>query len=101
MEGWNRILKEPEFKKDGMIDKLIKFIEGFKRYILNLRMDPEIKIFIGGENPFSKIQEFSVILMKCNLKNQDEGIVSCVGPKRMSYNEIMDKIKIVKNILEK
>ena len=84
-EGWEEVLKEPEFEEREYIVNFAEFLENFEENITDLKINSDIKIYIGKENPFEKAENFSIIISKCNL-GQGEGIVSLLGPKRMDYD---------------
>lgn len=85
-EGWEEILKKPEFRENDYIINFTKFLEDFQKNIERLDIDSEIKIYIGKENPFKGAKDFSIISSKCCLADKKETIFSLLGPKRMDYN---------------
>lgn len=85
-EGWEEILREPEFKKKDLILNFAEFLEDFEKNIEELKINSKIKIYIGKENQFKKAKDFSVISSKCYLPGNGEGIISLLGPKRMQYS---------------
>jgi transcriptional regulator of heat shock response len=99
-EGWERILKEPEFKEEDCIINFTKLLEDFEKNIENLEINSGIKIFIGRENPFKKAKDFSIISSKCCLPEGGEGIISLLGPKRMAYDRNIALINSFKKIIE-
>lgn len=96
-EGWEEILEEPEFEEKSLVSDFIRFLGNFEKNIVHLDIDAEIKIYIGKENPFSKINNFSMILTKCYFSEENEGIISLVGPKRMNYDRNINLMKSFKN----
>ena len=85
-EGWEEILKEPEFREKERIINFTKFLGNLEENIENLELNSEIKIYIGKENPFKKTKDFSIIISKCHLPQEKETIISLLGPKRMAYD---------------
>jgi len=85
-EGWEEILKEPEFREKECIINFTKFLGNLEENIENLELNSEIKIYIGKENPFKKTKDFSIIISKCHLPQEKEAIISLLGPKRMAYD---------------
>ncbi|PIW34730.1 MAG: hypothetical protein COW25_02400 [Candidatus Nealsonbacteria bacterium CG15_BIG_FIL_POST_REV_8_21_14_020_37_12] len=112
-EGWEEILKEPEFEEKDLISNFTELLESFEENIENLKINPVrnrrflngvnsgIKIYIGKENPFSKTKDFSIISSRCHLPEGEEGIISLLGPKRMAYDRNISLINSFKKILEK
>ena len=100
-EGWEEILREPEFEEKDLISHFTKLLESFEENIENLKINSGIKIYIGKENPFSKTKDFSIISSRCHLPEGEEGIISLLGPKRMAYDRNISLINSFKKILEK
>ena len=100
-EGWEGILREPEFEEKDFLFDFAKFLENFEKNIKNLKINSKIKIYIGRENPFEKAKKFSIISSKCYFSDIGEGIVSLLGPKRMSYDKNIGLINSLMKILEK
>jgi len=99
-EGWEEILKEPEFEEKKCVLKFLDFIEDVEKKIEDLEIDSDIKIFIGRENPFRQASDFSLITSKCCLPDGDNMILSLLGPKRMSYEKNISLIRSLTKILE-
>ena len=99
-EGWEEILKEPEFREEDYIMNFTKLLENFEKNIANLKLNSGIKIYIGRENPFKKAKDFSTISSKCFLPDKEEGIVSILGPKRMDYDRNISLINSLTKLLE-
>lgn len=100
-EGWEEILKEPEFRDENFVLKFFEFLKDVEREIENIKVNSEIKIYIGRENPLRKTNEFSLILSKCNFKSLGETTFSLFGPVRMNYNKNIGILKSIKKILER
>lgn len=83
-EGWKEILKEPEFEEVGLAIKLAQLVEDLEK---NMIPTPDLQIYIGGENPFSEIKDFSIITA---------GNFSILGPKRMAYAKNINLINSIK-----
>jgi transcriptional regulator of heat shock response len=92
-EGWEEILKEPEFGEKDFALNFAEFLENFENNIGNFEINSGIKIYIGKENPFKKAKDFTVITSKCHLPAGDEVILSLLGPKRMAYDTNIGLIK--------
>lgn len=99
-EGWEEILREPEFRQEDYIFRFTKLLENFENNISDLEFNFGIKIYIGKENPFQRINDFSIILSRCCLLDKD-GLISLFGPKRMDYDRNISLINSVTKLLEK
>ncbi|MDO8559047.1 MAG: hypothetical protein Q7R84_01825 [bacterium] len=91
-EGWQDIFDEPEFLEPGLASSFARMIDDFEENIEEMFL-PEIKIYIGKENPVSKDKEFSIITAGFN-----GGLFAIFGPKRMSYDK---NIKLIQKLWEK
>lgn len=99
-EGWEGILKEPEFKEKDFLISFVEFLEDFEKAIEDFEINSGIKIYIGRENPFKKVEDFSIISSRCSLPSDGETIISLLGPKRMAYDRNISLINSLKKILE-
>jgi len=100
-EGWGEILREPEFEEKDLLFSFTEFLENFEKNIKNLKINSKIKVYIGKENPFPKNKDFSIIISKCHLPKKEEGILSILGPKRMSYDRNICLMNSLVKLLEK
>lgn len=88
-DGWRDIFEEPEFSEPGLAATFAKMIDDFEENIEQMFL-PEVKIYIGRENPVSKVNDFSIIT-----SGFDGGLFAILGPKRMSYDkniELLSKL---------
>ena len=99
-EGWEEVLKEPEFEEKTFIIGFAELLQNFENDIKNLNINSEIKVYIGKENPFTKSKDFSIISSRCRFPDKEEGIVSLLGPKRMSYEKNISLINSIVKMLE-
>jgi len=100
-EGWEEILKEPEFEEKECIINFIELLENLEKNIKTLKLNSGIKIYIGKENPFKKVKDFSIISSKCCLSGDEETIISLLGPKRMNYDKNISLINSLTKLMEK
>lgn len=92
-EGWEGVLKTPEFREEDYIINFTKLLENFEKNIEDLKLNSEIKIYIGRENPFKKVKDFTIIVSKCSFPSGGETIFSLLGPKRMAYDKNISLMK--------
>jgi len=100
-EGWEEILKEPEFKEKDYLINFAEFLEDFEKGIEDFEINSGVKIYIGRENSFKKAKDFSIISSKCCLPDNEETIISLLGPKRMDYNKNISLINSLTELMEK
>lgn len=96
-DGWENILREPEFEENRNVVGLTTFLNDIEKNIADYSTD-ELSVYIGKENPFSKIEDFSIILSSYTIDNE-EGVVGIVGPTRMEYEKNIGLIKALHNFL--
>ena len=99
-EGWEEILKEPEFRKEENIIKLSDLLKDFEDDIEDLKINSGIQVFIGRENPLKKAKDFSIIISKYSLPHEGEGIISFLGLKRMDYDRNISLLNSITKIME-
>jgi len=99
-EGWEEVLQEPEFQGKQFISNFAKLLKNFEDKIDDFSLNSEIKVFIGRENPFSNVRDFSIIISQCNWPEKEQGIISLFGPKRMAYDKNIALINSFKEILK-
>lgn len=99
-EGWEEILKEPEFDEKELIFEFTNFLKNLEEDNETLNLNSGIKIYIGKENPFTKAEDFSIIFSKCYFPDEEEGTISLLGPKRMNYNRNISLMNSLTKLLE-
>jgi transcriptional regulator of heat shock response len=91
-EGWEDVVREPEFKEIDFISHFAEAIKNFEEEIEDMKLSQEVEVFIGKENPFPKAKEFSMIITRCHF-SKEEGFLAIVGPKRMTYEKNINYLK--------
>ncbi|MDD2696780.1 MAG: hypothetical protein PHE52_01310 [Candidatus Pacebacteria bacterium] len=100
-EGWEEILKEPEFREEKLVFDFTEMVKSLEKEIDDLQINSEVKVFIGRENPWSKAKEFSTIVTRCQLPKKEEGILAIIGPKRMDYDKNIGSLDSLIKLLGK
>jgi len=100
-EGWEEIIKEPEFKERKLIDDFIAMVKSFEEEIADFDLDADIKVYIGKENPLPKAREFSAIVTKCHFPKNEQGLLAIFGPKRMDYDKSICSLNSLIHLLDK
>lgn len=98
-EGWEEIMKEPEFSDKDLVSEFTKLLENMEKGIQDLKLNSSVKVYIGNESPLKKSKDFSVILSKCRFPKK-EGVISIMGPKRMPYQKNISLISSLTKLLE-
>jgi heat-inducible transcriptional repressor len=86
-EGWEDMLQEPEFEEQDSIKSFTKFLNDFEKNVAVMSFQEDLQVFIGKENSFSKITDFSIMIAECDFPGQGRGKIALLGPKRMEYSK--------------
>ena len=81
-EGWEQVLRAPEFETREQIESFTNFLGDVERGIRDFRAKKLLEIYIGKENPFSKEEDFSIMISA-----YQKGLMALLGPKRMAYQK--------------
>jgi len=99
-EGWEDVLGEPEFKETKVITDFADVIKHFEKEIEDIKINSGIKVYIGKENPFSKVKDFSIIISSCHFPDKEKGVLAIAGPKRMAYDKNINSLNSLTKLLE-
>jgi len=99
-DGWEEVLKEPEFGERDNIINFTKLLKNLEEHIEQLKTDSGVNVYIGKENPFPKAKDFTVISSRYHLPNGEEGIISLLGPKRMAYDRNISLINSLMKLFD-
>ncbi len=91
-EGWEEVLREPEFGERSNVINFTQFLKDFENHIEKLKKDPGVNVCIGKENSSPKAKNSTVISSRHRLPSGEEGIISLLGPKRMAYDKNINLI---------
>ena len=100
-EGWEEVLREPEFQETNLISDFTDVIQRFENEIEDFKVNSGIKVYIGKENPFSKTKEFSIIISGCHFPSNEKGVLAIAGPKRMAYDKNINSLNSLTKLLER
>lgn len=101
-EGWEEVLRQPEFAQKGVMDNFLDYLDYLESNIEAVKPGAALEIFIGDENPCPKAKELSTFSAVFNSADGREMVFSLVAPKRTAYDKniglINEAIKMFKNI---
>lgn len=97
-EGWEDMLQEPEFEEQESIRSFTKFLNDFERNVHRMPLEDDLQVFIGKENPFSRVTDFSIMIAECDFLERGRGLVALLGPKRMAYPKNIYLLKAFSHI---
>ena len=99
MKGKNKILELEEFSNDA--SKIKKLISKFddENIVSSIKEeDGGINIYIGEENTLDK--DLTIIKTKYK-KNDEDGTLAIIGPKRMEYDKVVSLLEYLKDMIER
>ena len=86
-EGWEEVLRAPEFETRESIENFMKFLVDVEKGIRKFHSEKLVEIYIGEENPFSREKDFSILISAYSFPRKQTGIMALMGPKRMAYQK--------------
>lgn len=97
MTGENRLLSQPEFKDPAKAHKLMSYLQGGGSILPNneLGSPNEVKVLIGPENVAEELKDSSVIVASYDAGDGTRGLIGVVGPTRMDYSLIAEKLSFL------
>ena len=99
-EGWEEVLRQPEFTQKDLMDDFLDYLEYLEGNIKQLKPDDDFSLIIGRENPYPKGREFSTFSLAFEPSENQEMIFSLIGPKRMAYDKNIALINQVMRLFE-
>ncbi len=98
ISGENRLLSQPEFRDPDKAHKLMGYLSG-GGYILppgvTMSGPNEVKVLIGPENVAEELKDSSVIIASYDAGDNTRGIIGVVGPTRMDYSAVAEKLSLL------
>ena len=95
MDGAKNLLNLPELKKEETLKNFLNIIEtqdALKEMLKN-SYDGNINVYIGQENAFDDLKDFTIITYKQKINDKELGTIGLIGPKRMDYKKVIPVIK--------
>ena len=86
-EGWEQVLRAPEFETREQIEAFTNFLADVERGIRDFQAKKLLEIYIGKENPFSEEEDFSIMISAYSFPGRQKGLMALLGPKRMAYQK--------------
>lgn len=98
ISGENRLLSQPEFRDPDKAHRLMGYLSG-GGYILppgvTMSVPNEVKVLIGPENVAEELKDSSVIIASYDAGDNTRGIIGVVGPTRMDYSAVAEKLSLL------
>ena len=103
--GLAGLFEFPEFKEMHRVFEVANLFDRFESVFNKIeehffgRLEDELEILIGNENPLDYIQGETMILAKYSLPQNMRGSLTMIGPTRMDYERNIGLIKYLTNQL--
>lgn len=102
IDGLRRLLAQPEFSKSHFASEVAEVIEEqvlIRSLLSEIPQRGQVQIIIGEENRVEALKDFGVILCQYGIPGGVSGIISVVGPTRMSYRISVGGIKFIASLM--
>lgn len=102
MDGTKNLLELPELKQETTLKNFLNMIEtqDALKELLRSGYDGNINVYIGQENAFEDLKDFTIITYKQKINDKEVGTIGLIGPKRMDYKKVIPVIKYVGEALK-
>ncbi|OIO47933.1 MAG: hypothetical protein AUJ32_01740 [Parcubacteria group bacterium CG1_02_40_82] len=99
--GFSSLLKDIELCQPQSVADILRGFDYFGKKINNLfsRLDEEMEIFIGEENPIEDFKKCSLVISNYEKKDR-KGFIGILGPKRMNYVRNIFLVQEAKKMIE-
>ncbi len=100
-EGLKELLRQPEFRRVGQIERLLDLLEEHKLWSRILRQvlaGQGVQVIIGAE-PFPDLAGYSAVLARYGAGPDLGGVVGVLGPVRLEYERTLGTVAYVSNLM--
>lgn len=105
--GATNIFKYPELSDSAKASELIYALEEKQSLTGLVSIEPEdaanrqgIQVYIGNETPVESMKDCSVVTATYELQDGMKGTIGIIGPKRMDYEKVVEKLKTIRTQLD-
>ncbi len=105
--GATNIFKYPELSDSTKASELIYTLEEKQSLtdLINVESDDDadshgIQVYIGNETPVESMKDCSVVTATYELQDGMKGTIGIIGPKRMDYEKVVEKLKTIRTQLD-
>ena len=97
LEGANKSFDLPEFQSLEIAKNFINVLDekALMLEMLNTGMAQDINVYIGDENEYDELKDFSVITFNHTVGNRKLGTIGIIGPTRMDYSKVISVMKYI------
>lgn len=105
--GATNIFKYPELSDSNKASELIYALEEKQSLtdLVNVELEEDelnhgIQVYIGNETPVESMKDCSVVTATYELQDGMRGTIGIIGPKRMDYEKVVEKLKTIRTQLD-
>lgn len=99
--GLANLLREPEFEDNPEIINSLGIFDYLDQEMKKIfeEIEKNTEVFIGRENKGIKFNDFSLVVSKCETKNDKKGVIGILGPKRMDYAKNIALVDLIRDMI--
>ncbi len=103
--GHHHLLAKPEFREGAMAARVLEDLDqrdtwlglvDAVRQAPELRLDPDVRILIGHENPRDALAGCAVVVTQLPWTRQRRGSLGVIGPTRIAYRAVIGALAAVR-----
>ncbi len=101
-EGLIYMLNTPEFADQAAARRLIEVFENpmvLEPFLSEARALPGVQVIIGGEGPYERLPNVSLVLSRYGSPHHVAGVVGVIGPWRMPYARTISAVRFISHLL--
>jgi heat-inducible transcriptional repressor len=101
-DGLLNVMAAPEFAQSDKLRRVFAALEDrttLGGLVDRVARSPEVRVFIGHENPSSEMADVSLILAPYGQPGRGVGVVGVLGPTRMAYPQAIGTVRFVSGLM--
>ncbi len=101
-EGLIYMLSAPEFSDQAAAQQVIEVFENpilLEPFLTEARYLPGVQVIIGGEGPYARLPNVSLVLSRYGSPQHSAGVVGVIGPWRMPYARTISAVRFIAQLM--
>ncbi len=101
-EGLIYMLGAPEFSDQASAQQIVEVFENpivLEPYLTEARYLPGVQVIIGGEGPYARLPNVSLVLSRYGSPHHAAGVVGVIGPWRMPYARTISAVRFISQLM--
>ncbi len=99
--GLSKLFNQPEFQDFNVMQRVIKAIDEYSLAKYKNSLTGGVIIHVGTDNPVRGLEECSSVLVPFSISENQNGVLSMIGPLRMNYKACVPILEFVANRMKK